>query len=428
MERGDLGRERKLKPHTGLSLQSGMVSRRDFVAATTAAMFTARSYARIKGANERLLVGVIGCGGMAMGHMRALNRMKDSDNVQITAVCDLYQKRLDQASELTGGKQYTKYHELLASRDVDYILNATPEHWHAQITLDAADADKHIYCEKPMTRTVEQAKKVVAKIKSKPDIKMQIGVQGTSDDSYIVAHKYVQQGVLGNVVLAQIDYSRNHKGDFWAYPIDDDAKPGVNLDWKTWLGDTPKRPYDPDRFFRWRRYWDYSGGIAGDLFVHRVTRFIKALGLTFPDRGVGAGGKWQFRDSKAEIPDTFNILLDYPQGLTVQLVSSMANETPIDHLLRGHKATLEFTRTGFTITPQSLYKTEMKEIVHKKTGAEDIGLHHRNLMNAIRKGEALNCDVNIGYYGVVASEMGVQSFRQQKYMKWDAAKQRIVRA
>ena len=106
----------------------------------------------------------------------------------------------------------------------------------------------------------------------------------------------------------------------------------------------------------------------------------------------------------------------------------MANETPIDHLLRGHKATLEFTRTGFTITPQSLYKDEVKPIVHKKTGGEDIGLHHRNLMNAIRKGEPLNCDVRAGYYGVVASEMGVQSYRQQKYMKWDASKQRIVKA
>jgi predicted dehydrogenase len=405
-----------------------MVSRRTFVAATGAALFTARSYAQIKGANERLLVGVIGCGGMAAGHMESLVKMRDTDNVQVTAVCDLYDKRLEQAAQVTGGKQYKRYEELLRSRDIDYILNATPEHWHAKITLDAAEAGKHIYCEKPMTRTVDQAKKVVAKIRATPGIKLQVGVQGMSDDSYIAANKYINDGQLGHVVLAQIDYSRNHKGDFWAYPIDESAQPGVNIDWKTWLGDTPKRPYDPERFFRWRRYWDYSGGIAGDLFVHRATRLIKAIGLKFPDRGVGAGGKWQFRDSKAEIPDTFNILLDYPEGLTVQLVSSMANSAPIDHLIRGHKATLEFTRTGFTITPESLYKSEVKEVVHKKTGAENIVLHHRNLMAAIRKGEPLNCDVMLGYYGVVASEMGVQSFRQQKYMKWDGKRERIVRA
>jgi predicted dehydrogenase len=249
-----------------------------------------------------------------------------------------------------------------------------------------------------------------------------------SDDSYREANKYIEDGVLGQIVLAQIDYSRNHKGDFWAYDIDEDAQPGVNIDWKTWLGDTPSRPYDPDRFFRWRRYWDYSGGIAGDLFVHRVTRLIRSIGLTFPDRGVGAGGKWAFRDSKAEIPDTFNILLDYPEGLTIQLVSSMANDTPIDHLIRGHKATLEFSRTGFTITPQRLFESEVKPVEFKKTGAEDIRLHHRNLHAAIRKNEPLNCDSMLGYYGVVASEMGVQSYRQQKYLKWDAAKERIVRA
>jgi predicted dehydrogenase len=406
-----------------------MVSRREFVASAGAALFTARSYAQIKGANERLLVGVIGCGGMAMGHMQTLTkRMKDTDNVQVTAVCDLYDKRLDQAAELTGGKKYGRYQDLLASKDVDYILNATPEHWHARITIDALDAGKHVYNEKPMTRTVEQAKKVVAKAKQHPNLKLQVGVQGMSDDSYIAARKCIANGELGEVVLAQIDYSRNHKGDFWAYTIDEDAKPGVNIDWKTWLGDTPKRPYDPDRFFRWRRYWDYSGGISGDLFVHRVTRLIKAIGLTFPECGVGSGGKWAFRDSKAEIPDTFNILLDYPEGLTIQLVSSMANDTPIDHLIRGHKATLEFNRTGFQITPQGLFKGEVKPVVHKKSGGEDIMLHHRNLQNAIRRGEELNCDVMLGYYGVVASEIGVQSFRQQKYMKWDRAKERIVRA
>jgi predicted dehydrogenase len=406
----------------------GFVSRREFFGASAAAvMTTARSYAEIKGANERLHVGVIGCGGQAMGHMRALKRNKDTDNVETIAVCDAYDKRLDQAAELTGGKKYTNYHELLANKDIDYVLVATPEHWHSQMTLDAADAGKHIYCEKPMTRTVEQAKRVVAKIHGSK-IKMQVGVQGTSDDSYITANRYIKEGALGKVVLAQIDYSRNHKDDFWAYPIDADAKPGVNIDWKAFLGNTPKRPYDPDRFFRWRRYWDYSGGIAGDLFVHRVTRIIKSLGLTFPSTGVGSGGKFEFKDSLAEIPDTINFLLDYPEGLTVQLVSSLANDTPIDHLIRGHKATLRFTRTGFTIQPQSLFKEVTKEITHTKSGAEDLALHHRNLQNAIRKNEELNCDCNLGYYGVVAAEMGNWSYRKRKYMKWDKSKQRIINA
>jgi len=405
-----------------------MMNRREFAGALAASAWTARSYARVIGANDRLNVGVVGCGGMAGVHMNRLLKFGEkTDNFQFTAVCDLYDKRRDAAATLTGGKPFTRYQDLLASKDVDYILNATPEHWHSRVTIDAIEAGKHVYNEKPMTRTVEQAKLVLAKAKANPDIKVQIGVQGMSDDSYITANKYVQDGALGHVVMAQIDYSRNGKEDLWEYEYDPDVKPGVNLDWKTWLGDAPKHEFEPDRFHRWRKYWDYSGGISGDLFVHRVTRIIKSLGLTFPEYGMGAGGRYVFK-TPGEVPDTMDVLLDYPEGLTVQLVSSMANDRKIDHLLRGHKATLEFNSTGFTIVPQKLFQGEVKEVVHTKSGAEDILLHHRNLHNAIRKNEALNCPVELGYYGVVASEMGVLSLRRRAYMKWDKKAQRIVKA
>lgn len=400
------------------------LSRRDFVAGSA---FTALSYAKIPGANERLRIGVIGCGGQATGHMKALVKMREPDNCDVINVCDVFDKRAEQSAQLTGGKVVKDYRRVLENPDVDYVLIATPEHWHFQMTMDAAAAGKHIYCEKPMTHTVEQSKKVVAKIKQS-GLKMQVGVQGMSDDSYETANKYVKDGALGKVVLAQIDYSRNYKDDFWAYPIDADARPGENLDWKAWLGPAPKRPWDPDRCFRWRRYWDYSGGIATDLFIHRATRIIKALDLKFPSYATGAGGKFEFTQSAAEIPDTFNILLDYPEGLTVQLISSLANGAPVEHLIRGHKATLQFTKTGFTITPERQWGDPKAQIVHKKTGAEELDLHHRNLMNAIRKDEPLKCDAMLGYYGVAACEMGVQSYRKRKYMKWDAAKERIVTA
>jgi predicted dehydrogenase len=278
-----------------------------------------------------------------------------------------------------------------------------------------------------MTKTVEQSRKVIARVKQ-AGVKMQVGVQGMSDDSYEKAHEYIQQGVLGNIVLAQIDYSRNYIGEFWTNPPDPDVRPGENLDWNAFLGPAPKRSYDPDRFLSWRRYWDYSGGIATDLFIHRVTRIIKALGLTFPERAAATGGKYEFRASTAEIPDTFNIALDYPGGPSVILISSMANDTPVDHVIRGHKATLEFTRTGFTITPQKAFAKDMQPITHQKTGAESLTLHHRNLQAAIRSNESLKCDCMLGYYGVVACEMGVQSYRKRKLMAWDKAKERIVRA
>ncbi len=402
------------------------ITRREFVGAAGAATYvTAHAYGQVAGAGERIRIGVIGCGGMATEHMKSLVKMREPDNIEIVAVCDLFDKRAEAAAKLTGGKPYKDYRQVLALKEVDYVLIAVTEHWHFQIAMDAAAAGKHMYCEKPMTRTSEQAKRLVDRINA-TKVKMQVGVQGMSDDSYETANKFVKDGTLGKVVVAEIDYSRNHLDDIWMYDIDPDAKPGVNLDWKTWLGPAPKRAWDPERYFRWRRYWDYSGGIASDLFIHRVTRIIKALGLTFPDRGVASGGKWFFK--KAEVPDTFNIMLDYPDGPTVLLVSSLANDTAVEHVLRGHKATLRFTRTGFVIEPQRLFAKEVQPYEHKKTGAESVEPHHRNLIAAIRKNEPLKCDHMLGYYGVVACEIGIESFRRQQYMKWDHARQRIVKA
>ncbi len=397
---------------------------------------TAKSYARIIGSNDRLNIGVLGCGGMANSHMRALLRMKESDNVEIASVCDIYTKRLDRAKELTGAPAFKNYKEILGDPAIDYVLIATPEHWHYQMTLDAIDSGKHIYVEKPMTHTIEQAQDIATRIAASK-LKLQVGVQGMSDDSYETAHKMIQEGVLGKVVMAHIDYSRNYVDDYWENEIDADARPGVNLDWEAWLGPAPKRPWDPDRYFSWRRYWDYSGGIATDLFIHRVTRIIKSLGLHFPDYVSATGGKWNFVDSAAEIPDTHNIMLDYPEKLTVLLVSSLANDMPIRHVIRGHKATLEFTREGFIITPQRATNeavisgtgedTEGAQMyTHLKTGAEDITLHHRNLQNAIRENEALKCDANLGLYGVVACMMGVQSLRERKYLRWDPQADKVV--
>src|SRR5262249_16160112 len=236
---------------------------------------------------------------------------------------------------------------------------------------------------------------------------------------------------LGRVVQAQIDYSRNHKGDFWVGDgADKDVRPGDNLDWNAFLGPAPKRPFDLDRFLHWRRYWDYSGGIATDLFVHRITRIIRALDLKFPNRVVATGGKWEFRERAAEIPDTFDMMLDYPGGLTVVVLSSMAHAQPLPHVIRRHEATLEFTREGFVIRPEGrMNKAGDKEVItHKKTGGEDILLHHRNLQDAIRNGAAIKTDVMTGYYGIVAVRLATESFRRSKYMKWDARRERAVEA
>ncbi len=419
------------------------VNRRGFLkrlgmGAAVAPAWTARSYLAIPGANERLQVGTIGCGSMENSHLRTLLAMQETANIRVAAVCDVYRKRLEAAAAKAAATPYSDYRVLLSQKELDYVVIATPEHWHHRMTLDALDAGKHIYLEKPLTQTIKQAKEVVRQVQ-RSKLKLQVGVQGMSDESYEVASRYIQEGALGKVVMAQIDYSRNYAEDFWADDIDPEANPRTNLNWAAWLGPAPKRDWDPRRFFQWRRYWDYSGGIATDLFIHRVTRIIKAVGLTFPDRVVASGGTWQFTRSVAQIPDTFNMLCDYPGGPTVALVSSMANDFPVAHVIRGHKATLRFTRQGFVITPQpvsledrvqpgELRAQETWSKVYRKTGAEDIGLHHRNLQNAIRLGDPLKCDVMLGYYGTVVTAMGVQSFRRRKYLKWNSRKERVETA
>jgi predicted dehydrogenase len=415
-------------------MPSTPLSRRHFVqsiaAAGGASLLSARSHAAVLGANDRIRIGIIGAGGMATNHMRALVKMREAENLEIVNVCDIYQNRLDKAVQLTGGTPVKEYRRVFDNKDIDYVLIATPEHWHYQMANDALDAGKHVYVEKPMTQNIAQAVKLNAKVKA-TGRKLQVGVQGMSDESYAVAYEHVKAGELGNIVLAQIDYSRNYTGDFWAgadYPIDDDAKPGVNLDWQAWLGPAPKRPWDPERYFRWRRYWDYSGGIASDLFIHRATRLLKALNLSFPEYVVATGGKFEYKDSLAEIPDTFNVLADYPGGPTMQLISSMGNDTGVDHLIRGHHATLQFTRTGFTIKPQKQYEKDMQPITYEKKGAEDLTLHHRNLQAAIRENQPLHCDSELGLHGVVVCDMAVESFRKRQYLKWDDKKQEAVRA
>src|SRR5204862_4988711 len=146
------------------------MTRREFVASSAG---SALSYSQVIGANERLRIGVIGCGGQAMEHMRNLVKMRDTDNCDVIAVCDVFDKRAEQAASLTGGKIVKDYRTLLHNPDVDYVLIATPEHWHYHMTSDAIDAGKHVYCEKPMTQSVEQAKRIVAKMSS-AKVKMQV--------------------------------------------------------------------------------------------------------------------------------------------------------------------------------------------------------------------------------------------------------------
>jgi predicted dehydrogenase len=295
------------------------------------------------------------------------------------------------------------------------------------MAIDAMDAGLHVYCEKPLAHTIEECLAVRAKARESKKL-LQCGVQGMSDDSYETAARYIREGAIGKPVLAQVDYSRNYVDDLWNERHEATADPRSNLDWDGFLGPAPKRPWEPDRFFSWRRYWDYSGGIPTDLLIHRLTRVIKACDLTAPSRVVATGGTYVFQDSAAEIPDTFNAMLEYPEGMTVLLSSTMANSSPVQHTIRGHHATLTFNDDGFEIAPEGEFSDKASSISHRHHGGESIALHHHNLHEAIRDGAPLNCDVELGFNSSLACLIAVESFRTRKYLAWDPVAERLVEA
>lgn len=398
-------------------------------AGATLPLVSARSYANIIGANERMNVGIIGCGGMAGNHLSALLNMPEA--VEVVAVNDVYETRARHFQDVIyedGGRadRIADYRELLERTDLDYVLIATPEHWHAQQSLDALDAGLDVYCEKPMTHTVEEAFAVLDKVRSTGRT-LQVGVQGMSDDSYASANEAIRAGKIGPVISAQIEYVRNYdQTGPWRTGVDPDLPRPDDLDWDAWLGPATDRPWSPRRYFEWRIFRDYSGGIATDLFIHRLTRLLKACGLGLPDRVVGMGGIYLWDDGR-ELPDNMEMLLEYPAvegitpGMTVHVLGTMGNDRGIEHVIRGHGRSLLFTSAGWEIVDEST-----GDIVesHEKTGSESVFPHHQNLQAAIRGDEALRCDAELGLYGVVAVAGAVDSWFEKEMLNWDAGRNR----
>lgn len=409
-------------------LPDSALSRRHFLAAGGAAAavaMTAKSYARVIGANDRIRIGFIGVGGMGNGHLDAINRLKQPDNVEAVAVADCWLTRAEAgAKKVEAPRHFSDYRKLLDIKDIDYVTIATPEHWHATMTIDAMDAGKAVYVEKPMTHVIPEALAVVKKQKE-TGLALQVGVQAMSDDSYDSAAKAIEEGVLGQVVQAQIEYVRRYdKQGPWRLPDVTDGQPKpADLDWKSWLGKAPKIDWNPHHYFEWRNYSAYSGGICTDLFIHRITRIMKACKLTYPRRVVGMGGIWQWADGR-DLPDNFEMICEYPRGMTVYVLGTMSNRVGIDHLIRGYRGTLYFTPSGWVAKD----KDGKTLASHEKTGAEDIVLHHSNLHKHLREGVPLNCPAELGLAGVVAVNMANESWRSGRMMGWDRDKQEMVPA
>lgn len=413
------------------------VSRRNFLKTTgavTTAMsvattlgISAKSYGRILGANERLGVGLIGAGVIGNAHMDVINNLKEKNNLAPIAVADCWETRAKAGqAKIAADHALTDYRKLLEMKEVDYAVVAVPEHWHSRMTIEAMDAGKAVYCEKPLTHSIPEAQEVLKKQKEtgRP---LQVGVQAMSDDSYITARDAIRKGVIGQVIQAQIEYVRRYdaKSGPWREPEQvaaNTTKP-ADLNWDAWLGSAKKIDWNPHHYFEWRCYSAYSGGICTDLFIHRITRIMRACDLLYPRRVVGMGGIWQWNDGR-DLPDNIEMICEYPRGMTVYVLGTMSNRVGVDHLIRGYRATMYFTSTGWVVKD----KDGKVLAEHKKTGGEDQNLHHTNLHNHIRNGEPLNCPVELGLAGVVAVNMANESWRTNQMMGWDRENQKMVPA
>jgi predicted dehydrogenase len=258
---------------------------------------------------DTIQVGLIGAGGQGMSDAQTALRVP---GVEIVAVADVYDGRLTRAKEMWGDAILTTrdYHEVLARADVDAVIIATPDHWHARMAVDAMKAGQDVYLEKPMVQDVEEGPRVIEAAQTTKRI-LQVGSQRVSSIIYAKARDLFRSGAIGELNFVEAWWHRNSAMGAWQYTIPPDAS-AETCDWDRFLGDAPKRPFDATRLFRWRNYRDYGTGIPGDLFVHLFSGIHFVLDSTGPTRVMATGGLRSWKDGR-DVPDVAVGLYDYPK-------------------------------------------------------------------------------------------------------------------
>jgi predicted dehydrogenase len=283
-----------------------MHSRRNFLLTAAAA---ASAPVKTWAANDKIRFALIGAGGMGTGD--ALSSLSAGGS-EIVAVADVYEGRLERARERWGRNIFTtrQYKEILAKKDIDAVIVATPDHWHAQIAIEAMEAGKDVYVEKPMVQKVADGLRVAEAAKRTKRI-LQVGSQRVSSIVYKKAQDLMKAGAIGELNLVEAWWDRNSAMGAWQYSIPTDASPAT-VSWDQFLGSAPKRPFEPMRLFRWRNYQDYGTGVAGDLFVHLFSGMHFVTGAIGPERVFATGGLRFWKDGR-DVPDVMLGLYDYPK-------------------------------------------------------------------------------------------------------------------
>jgi len=390
----------------------------------------APSPGRVIGANDRILVGYVGTGKQGMEHVKLQKQYAEANNIAQAAVCDLYQKHLDESRSYIGCKEsdaFRDHRKLLERKDIDAVVIAPVDNWHAQVSIDALEAGKHVFCEKPMTRFLDEAFQVFDTVKKSGKTYV-IGSQGCMDPKWHKAAEWVKAGKLGPLVWGQASYCRNNpKNSEWTYSVDQDANE-QNLDWQRWLGRAPKIPFNPEHYFSWHKYYAYNSGIIGNLLPHRFQPLMLATGNPeFPRRVVATGTRKVSTDR--EITDTTHLLAEFPNGLTLVVVGTTVNEQGLPEIIRVRKATLHFasSQNKVELRPEAIFTDELEtENFTDGKPTERIEKLEKNFFDCIRSRQTPVANVDLAIRAQTVLCLAEMSERLGLALFFDPATRRIT--
>jgi predicted dehydrogenase len=388
------------------------------------AAFGGLTPASVLGANDRIRMGLIGCGERGSYD---ISLFRKNPEVQVVAVSDVYEPRRLKQQALSGPQAtaHLDYHELLERKDIDAVLIATPDHWHKQVLIDAVHAGKDAYCEKPIMHSIEEGIEMVKAVKETNRV-VQTGTQQRSWPHWILGKQLVDDGMLGDVTFVHTYWYQDYLANTgWM------AKHPVNvaqLNWKMWLGDAPMQPFTQEKYVHWRFFWDFGGGILTDLLTHWIDAIQWYMGQTVPLTATTTGDLYLM---KWECPDTITAVYEYPGKFMVTYTGAL-NDSIDDGgvVFRGTKATLKIDRARLLVYPEDVPwqpgKNYPEPEVYVRSEHDGTIDHVRNFLDCIRSRKSPNSNIEIGFEAARASWIGNIALRRGMKTVWDASQQKVI--
>ena len=398
-----------------------MQSRRNFIGKVATGLAGTLAGSNVLGAGERIRFGVIGVGARGT---ELLREALACPNTECAGVADVYTKRIEEARAIVPtAKGYLDYRRLLEDPAIDAVVIATPPHLHGQQFVAALEAGKHVYQERPMAFTLEDAKYMRTAYQRAARV-VQIGHQACSSGQAEDAHAFLQPEMMGKITSIRAHFYRNTprgKGQ-WTRPIYPDMTPD-NVAWEAFLGDAPPREFDAQRFQNWRLYWDYSGGSVTENLSTQLAFWYKMLGTSIPGAATMAGGLYLWKDGR-EVPDTIHVSIEHFEELLFSWDSGLGNShLGVSEEVLGTHGTLSKSQQ-IRYTPQKVNRPGANEMIG--TARTEPRAHMQNFLDAIRSRAEVQCPFDVGYRVSIACRMAIESYRQQRTVLWDATREEIV--